>query len=129
MTAFDRDQCVVGAGKLCCRMISLEDCVALCGLTPEQVAAIAEHEHVPEIAAATLGRYLLDHPHGYENIRDMLIDDIRAAISSGNSGHARALVMALRHFLGAGEHLDGAAEGRPNQAVGKFSSTPVPSGS
>ena len=35
-------------------MISLEDCVALSGLTEDQVLAIAEHEHVPEIAAAAL---------------------------------------------------------------------------
>jgi hypothetical protein len=28
-------------------MISLEDCVALCGLTEEQVLAIAEHELLP----------------------------------------------------------------------------------
>jgi hypothetical protein len=28
-------------------MISLEDCVALSGLTEEQVLAIAEHEHLP----------------------------------------------------------------------------------
>jgi hypothetical protein len=35
-------------------MITLEDCVALCGLTEEQVLAIAEHEHLPEIDAAAL---------------------------------------------------------------------------
>jgi len=32
-------------------MITLEDCIALCGLTEEEVLAIAEHEHVPEMAA------------------------------------------------------------------------------
>jgi len=36
-------------------MISLEDCVALCDLTPDEVAAIGEHEHVPEIIASSLG--------------------------------------------------------------------------
>ena len=35
-------------------MISLEDCIALCGLTEQEVMAIAEHEHVPEIAAAAI---------------------------------------------------------------------------
>jgi hypothetical protein len=40
-------------------MISLEDCIALCGLTHSEVAAIAEHEHLPEAAAAALGQYLL----------------------------------------------------------------------
>jgi len=32
-------------------MIRLEDCIGLCGLTEEGVLAIAEHEHLPEIAA------------------------------------------------------------------------------
>ena len=27
-------------------MITLEDCVAFCGLTEEEMLAIAEHEHV-----------------------------------------------------------------------------------
>jgi hypothetical protein len=40
-------------------MITLEDCVAFWGLTKEEVLAIAEHEHLPEIAAAALGSYLV----------------------------------------------------------------------
>jgi hypothetical protein len=35
-------------------MISLEDCIALCGLKESEVLAIAEHEQVPEIVAAGL---------------------------------------------------------------------------
>ena len=30
-------------------MITLEDCIGLCGLTEEEVLAVAEHEHLPEI--------------------------------------------------------------------------------
>ena len=40
-------------------MISLEDCIGLCGLDEDEVAAISEHEHIPEIAAAALANYLL----------------------------------------------------------------------
>lgn len=40
-------------------MFSLEDCIRLCGLTEEEVQAIAERERIPEIAAAELGNYLL----------------------------------------------------------------------
>jgi hypothetical protein len=39
-------------------MITLEDCIGLCGLTEEEVLAIAEHEHLPEIAATALAQYL-----------------------------------------------------------------------
>jgi len=88
-------------------MITLEDCIALCGLSEEEVLAIAEHEHIPEIAAAALGSYLLHQEHGAERIRDMLRDDIRAALTRGDRAHARELFMALRHFLST--HPDAAS--------------------
>jgi hypothetical protein len=80
-------------------MITLEDCIAMCGLSEEEVLAIAEHEHIPEIAAAALAQYLLCQDHGAERIHDMLRDDIRAAIARGDRAHARELFMALRHFM------------------------------
>ena len=80
-------------------MISLEDCIALCGLTEKEVLAIAEHEHVPEIAAAAIGRYLLKEPNGPGKIRDMMRDDIHDALSRGDSDHASELLMILRHFV------------------------------
>ncbi len=80
-------------------MITLEDCLAFCGLTEAEVIAIAEHEHIPEVAAAGLGQYLLTVPHGSERIRDMILDDMTAAIERGDDVHARELVMVLRHFL------------------------------
>jgi hypothetical protein len=80
-------------------MISFEDCIGLCGLTEAEIAAIAEHEHLPEIAATILGQYLLHQQHGPERIRQMLVDDIRAAIGTGNVEHAANLASALRHLL------------------------------
>ena len=80
-------------------MISLEDCIGLCGLDEDQVAAISEHEHMPEIAAAALAGYLLKQPHGGETIRTMIIDDIHKALDEGRIRHAAELLMALRHFL------------------------------
>jgi hypothetical protein len=80
-------------------MICLEDCIALCGLSEEEILAIAEHEHIPEIAAAALADYLLRQEHGAETIRDMLRDDIRSALARHDRKHARELFMALRHFL------------------------------
>jgi len=80
-------------------MISLEDCIAFCGLTEDEVAAISEHEHIPEIAASALADYLLKRPHGGEAIRKMIIDDIHSALDTGRVKHAQQLFMALRHFL------------------------------
>jgi hypothetical protein len=38
--------------KLANVMISLEDCIGLCGRDEEEVAAIGEHEHIPPADAA-----------------------------------------------------------------------------
>ena len=35
-------------------MITLEDCVAMSGLTLDEVDAIAEHEHIPEAGTVPL---------------------------------------------------------------------------
>ena len=80
-------------------MITLEDCIAFCGLTEEEVLALAEHEHVPEIVAAALAETLLKQRHGPDKIRVMIIEDIRAALDRGDRGHAKELFSALRHFL------------------------------
>jgi hypothetical protein len=81
-------------------MITLDDCIALCGLTRDQVDAIAEHEHLPESAAAAFAAWLMQREEtGLPAIRDMLRDDIRAAIGRGDHAHAAELIAALRHFL------------------------------
>ena len=86
-------------------MITLEDCIAMCGLSEQEVQAIAEHEHIPEIAAAAMGRYLLKGPQGPEKVRDMIRNDIRAALRRDDKDHARELFMVLRHFLDAHPEL------------------------
>ena len=42
-------------------MLTIQDCIALCDLTEDEVEAIAEHEHIPEMLAAELGAYLEVH--------------------------------------------------------------------
>jgi hypothetical protein len=81
------------------RMITLEDCIGLCGLTEEEVLAVAEHEHMPEIAATALAQYLLSHEHGSEKVRDMIVDDIRKAERGGDRLHVLTLLHVLHHFL------------------------------
>ena len=76
-------------------MITLRDCIDLCGLDENEVAAISEHEHVPEIAATALASYLLHQPHGSEAIRSMIIDDIHKALDDGRVKHAAELFGAL----------------------------------
>jgi hypothetical protein len=79
-------------------MISVVDICGMCGLDQDQIDAIAEHEHLPEVAAAALGHYLLHIHHGVEKIRDMIADDLRVALDRGDRMHAGELLMALRHL-------------------------------
>ena len=80
-------------------MITLEDCIAFCDLTEEEVLAIAEHEHLPEIAATALAQYLLSHEHGSEKVREMIVDDIRQAQLGDDKEHVLTLLHVLHHFL------------------------------
>jgi hypothetical protein len=82
-------------------MIALEDCIALCGLTEEEVLAIAEHECLPEIVACALAEYLLHQEHVPVRIRDMIVDDVRAAQARGDRERVRTLLHVLHHFLKA----------------------------
>jgi hypothetical protein len=80
-------------------MLSLVDCVALSSLTEEEIAAIAEHEHLPMVIAAELGNYLVQTPNGEQYIKRMIRDDIQAAHERGDLLHALALKLVLRQYL------------------------------
>jgi len=80
-------------------MLSLEDCIALSSLTEEEIAAIAEHEHLPMMVAAELGNWLVQTPDGSHYIRQMIRDDIAAAHARGDLVRELALKLVLRHYL------------------------------
>jgi len=101
-------------------MITLEDCFGMCGLDPAEIAAISEHEHLPEIEAAALASYLLHRTNGAREIRRMLIEDVRAALHAGDVAHAAVLLGALRHFLGA--HPEAHEHAQSDRATGQ----PIP---
>jgi len=85
-------------------MLTLEDCIALSELTEEEVLAIAEHEHIPEIVAAELGGYLMRTPDGAYRVSAMIRDDIAHAHLMKDYRRAGLLRCCLRHFLE--EHAD-----------------------
>ena len=87
-------------------MISIDDVIGMSDLTEEEIMAVAEHEHIPEIAAAALADYLMHKPHGAAKIRQMILDDIRHALDHGHDEDAKRLFMALRHFVS--EHPEAA---------------------
>jgi hypothetical protein len=72
------------------QMLSYDDCLGFCDLTPEEIAAIARHEHLPEILALELGAHLCTTPEGKGVLKRMIRDDIKGARPS-------------RHDAGAGD--------------------------
>ena len=80
-------------------MLTFEDCQALCGVSKGVVAAIAEHEHVPEMVAAEMANYLCENAAGERCIRRYILDDIAAAEARGDTRHAAILKAVLCHFV------------------------------
>jgi len=80
-------------------MLTWEDCLALCELDEDVIDAIAEHEHIPEMAALELGDYLVHHEDGVPRIRRMILDDIENAQAACNETHVAELKRTLAHFV------------------------------
>jgi hypothetical protein len=55
--------------------LTFEDCLGLCDLSEVEVLAIAEHEHIPAIAALELANYLIRTPAGEDRVKAMIRDD------------------------------------------------------
>ena len=80
-------------------MLSLDDCIELSNLSEEEILAIAEHEHIPEMAALELGNYLVVRPDGQSCIKAMIRDDIAEAERRGERDRSLALRLVLRNFV------------------------------
>ena len=80
-------------------MITLDDIMDMTELTHEEIAAVAEHEHLPEVNASALADYLVHHHKGPQAVVGMISDDLRAALHRGDKPHARELFVVLQHFV------------------------------
>ena len=80
-------------------MLTLQDCIGLCELTEQEINAIAQHEHIPEIIAAELGQYLIHSKDGVPHLRRIILDDIKDARSRGLDREAKQLELVLKHFI------------------------------
>jgi hypothetical protein len=87
-------------------MLTIEDCIGLSELTEEEIIAIAQHEHIPEIAALELGNYLVQTSSGEKRIKAMIVDDIDQARRDRDLHRLLTLKLCLKHFL---EHHAGGA--------------------
>jgi hypothetical protein len=80
-------------------MLTYEDCLALVELTPEQVAVIADRQHVPEMVALEIGSHLCRTSEGERQIERMILDAIEAARDRGDTPCAAQLRLVLRQFI------------------------------
>lgn len=80
-------------------MLTIEDCIALSDLREEEVDAIAEHEHVPEMVAIEMGAYLVHTADGQRRIAAFIRDDLERARAHRNYRHAALLAGVLQRFV------------------------------
>ena len=80
-------------------MINLHDIVDMTDLTFEEVAAVAEHEHLPDLNAAALADYMMHVQKGPQTVLRMISEDVRAALRRDDLAHARELYAVLHHFV------------------------------
>lgn len=80
-------------------MLSYQDCVELSDLTEEEIEAIAEHEHLPEMAALEMGSYLVHTDQGVPMIKRIILEDIEEARRRSHDQKVLQLKLVLRHFI------------------------------
>lgn len=79
-------------------MLTWIDCLSLADLTADEVRAIAEHEHISEMAAVELGAWLCQDVNGVRHVKSMILEDLESAVSRGDLVRAAQLKLALKHF-------------------------------
>ncbi len=80
-------------------MLTLQDCIELSDLSEDEILAIAEHEHVPEMLAVEMGCYLCHSPEGDRRIRHMIAHDIKHSREKGDEEHTAELRSVLKHYI------------------------------
>lgn len=79
-------------------MISEEDLLAFCDLSPEEIEAIAEHDHENIIVSIAHGEALLEDKKGVLTIKHYLQENIAAARFKGDKLHLVALKKVYHAF-------------------------------
>ncbi len=80
-------------------MINLNDILDMSCLTRDEIAAIAEHEHLDAPQAVALGEYLMHAHKGTQAVQLMICEDIRAALQADDLPRARALYATLKAYV------------------------------
>lgn len=79
-------------------MLSVKECIDFSGLTDDELAVIAEHEHLPPVIAAELGSHLLESRDGLRRLKRFMLDNLECATHRGQFDKASHLAVLYRHF-------------------------------
>lgn len=81
-------------------MLSIRDCLDYCDLTDDEVSLIAEHEDIPDVAAAQIACGLVQTNEGVVLLTQYMIDMIARAESRGEvdrAEHMRSICARFQH--------------------------------
>jgi hypothetical protein len=79
-------------------VLSLQDIIDFCALTRGEIRAIARHEQISEISAASLGQSLLQSVKGIREIERFIREDMENAISRGQVDMGKDFAQVLAQF-------------------------------
>jgi len=79
-------------------MLSMEDVLDYCDLDRGEIAAVAEHEHIPMTVAAELGETLLSSPEGVFHLHEMIVENMQHAFEGGRFEHVTELADTYQHL-------------------------------
>lgn len=82
-------------------MLSLQECLDLCGLSEEEAEILAEHENIPLMIAAEMGATLLQTPKGTFYVKCCIQECLERAKLAGDRDKARRIDGVLLQFNAA----------------------------
>jgi len=85
-------------------MLTLQDCIGFSGVTPEQLEAIADHEHLEMVVAAEWAECMLDRPNGCEIVEHVLADQVAHCRAHGRMARTRRYQDGLDDFVRCHPH-------------------------
>lgn len=79
-------------------MLTINDCIAFSGLTPEQLEAVADHQRLPTVLAAEWAETVLERQEGWQLVEAVLLEEAALACCRGDPACADRYRQGLEEF-------------------------------
>jgi PP-loop superfamily ATP-utilizing enzyme len=80
-------------------MLSIRDCLDYCDLTDDEIELLAEHEGIPDVAAAQMACGLVQTPEGVLLLTRCMEELLERAEEAGEADKARRARAAYARFV------------------------------